>query len=483
MAGAGVGASMWRLLLLVLLCLLVMAEPRCETGDGGIVRRAFSSVSGFNDGLYSSIVGGGCEVRKIKLPGKNLTGAVSWMSLTNLSSLEVVDLSMNMLKGSVPGRFWSMPSLQHVNLAGNRIGGMVRYEIRPNSSSSSLSKLHLLNLSDNRFTNSIHLAGFSSLQTLDLSRNDLRSLPYGLDNLTDLKYLDLSGCNISGSASRLSKLKSLVYLDVSKNAMNGSFPSDFPSLHSIHFLNISMNNFTISSENATKFSPSAFIEAGIAVFLKSPPPPSPDLNRRHRRPSTGGDSSRMKAHNSTETHKLKSNRRRHKALIIGSASSAATVAAIAALCLCLCSRRRRIQRKKKKWAITKPQPPFPAIRAGKYASGPFSFETESGTWVAEVKDPASAPVVMFEKPLMRLTFSDLLAATSGFGRESQLAEPRRGGPVYRAVLPGDVHVAIKVLDRVRDIAADSAAGMFEELADVRHPNLLPLAGYCIAGTV
>lgn len=470
---------MWRLLLLVLLCLLVKAEPRCETGDGGVVRRAFSSVSGFNDELYSSVVGGGCEVREIKLPGKNLSGAVSWMFLTNLTSLEVVDLSMNMLKGSVPGRFWSMPSLQHVNLAGNRIGGMVRYEISPNSSSSSLSKLHLLNLSGNRFTNSIHLTGFSRLQTLDLSHNNLRSLPYGLDNLTDLKYLDLSGCNISGSASKLSKLKSLAYLDVSKNAMNGSFPNDFPSLHSIHFLNISMNNFTISSEKANEFSPSAFIEAGIAVFLKSPPPPSPDLNRHHRRPSTGGDSSRMKAHSPTKTDKRKPNRRRHKALIIGSASSAATVAAMAALCLCLYRRSKRIQRKKKKWAITTPQPPF----AAKYTSGPFSFETESGTWVAEVKDPASAPVVMFEKPLMRLTFSDLLAATSGFGRESQLAEARRGGPVYRAVLPGDVHVAIKVLDRARDIAADAAARLFEELADVRHPNLLPLAGYCIAGTL
>ncbi|KAF9612693.1 hypothetical protein IFM89_003168 [Coptis chinensis] len=113
-------------------------------------------------------------------------------------------------------------------------------------------------------------------------------------------------------------------------------------------------------------------------------------------------------------------------------------------------------------------------------SGPFSFQTDSTTWVADVKVATSVPVVIFEKPLLNITFSDLLSATSHFDRGTLLAEGRFG-PVYRGFLPGGIHVAVKVLVHVSTMTDQEVARELEYLGRIRHPNLVPLTGYCLAG--
>ncbi|XAR66583.1 Non-specific serine/threonine protein kinase [Bertholletia excelsa] len=442
--------------------LLAFAESSCNNTDHELVCKAFGSVPGFNSSFLSCP---SSPIKVLNFSSRNLRGTLSWRFLRNLSQLHKIDLSNNSLEGSVPGWLWScIPALVVVNLSKNRFGGSIRFE--PNTGR--FSSIHVLNLSANRFTNMAHLSAFPKLTTLDISHNDLRHLPSGFPNLTKLQYLDLSNCNISEDPKPISVLHSLQHLDVSNNRMTGYFPSDFPPLFGLQFLNLSFNNFVghIGSEEITKFGKRAFIHAGN---FSSPRPQSPQVTNPPHRPSN-----RPKPVHQKDKNQISGSKTKPMVLAL-SISSSIIVIFIVAIVYCL--HRKRERTKRNKWAISQPiHLPYKIDK-----SGPFAFETESGSaWVADIKEPSSAPVVMFEKPLMSLTFMDLIAATSHFGKESLLAEGRCG-PVYRAVLSGDLHVAIKVLEHIRGFEHGEAVAAFEDLARLRHPNILPLSGYCIAG--
>ncbi|KAG0463966.1 hypothetical protein HPP92_020035 [Vanilla planifolia] len=296
---------------------------------------------------------------------QNLSGAVSWMHLRNITTLQTLDLSGNALEGSIPGAFWSAPALIEVNLAENHLGGPLRFDG---------SSLRFLNLSSNRFTGAPDLSRLSRLRVLDLSGNQL-----------------------------------------------GEFPGDFPAVDELRFLNVSLNNLTgvASLDFLQKFGSAAFVEAGVLTD-ESPP-------TKNKKRAGGG---------------------------YGDFGSA--------VALTLYYARRRC-----------------GTRKGRTEEKDVEATAEVG-WVAAAR--WGAAVVIFEKPLMELTFADLAAATSGFGRESLMAEAGRNGPVYRAVLPGDMHVVVRVLESARPVEEKEAAAAFRDIARLRHPNLLPLLGYCISGS-
>lgn len=456
---------------ILVLSLVVAAQSTCNSTDYALVSKAFRSVSGFSISWLKSH-DPNCSYPPIKVldfSSKNLTGTISWKFLRKVSQLRTIDLSNNSLQGSVPGWFWSMPTLVEASLARNKFGGSIGFE--PTLGNGSSSSMQVLNLSDNRFTNLVKLSGFPNLQFLDLSHNHLGVLPSGFTKLIKLQHMDISSCKISGSVKPISALRSLNYLDVSNNSLNGTFPSDFPLVNSLKFLNISLNHFigSVGFDKFQRFGKSAFIRGGDFVFNTSKRAP----NHRIKTHSLTPAHKVFQKHVPLKRHKPKS---KTKALVIGLSSSSGFLLASLVFCFFFTYRRKKLA-KRNKWAISNPvQPNFKIEK-----SGPFSFETESGSsWVADIKEPTSAPVIMSAKPLMNFTFKDLIAATSHFGKESLLAEGRCG-PLYRAVLPGDLHVAIKVLEHARDIDHDEAVAMFEHLSRLKHPNLLPLSGYCIAG--
>lgn len=203
--------------------------------------------------------------------------------------------------------------------------------------------------------------------------------------------------------------------------MAGEFPGGFPAIAGLRFLNLSQNNLTgeIDSEVLDKFRSSAFLKAGIFTYVVAP-----------------------------------RERREWKKVILAAVLAGVGIFAAVFAAVCCCCRRRLKEKEE------------------------VEGEEEMG-WVREAR--CGAEVVVFEKPLMELKFGDLAAATCGFGREALMAEGGRIGPLYRAVLKGDLNVVVRVMERERDVEAAAAEAAFREVGLLRHRNILPLLGYCISG--
>ncbi|KAG5622373.1 hypothetical protein H5410_007591 [Solanum commersonii] len=289
-----------------------------------------------------------------------------------------------------------------------------------------------INLSSRNLTGIVswkYLTNLSHLHTIDLSNNSLKGSVHPLFwSISSLVQVNLSKNKLGGVVAVARSSSSIQRLDLSFNRFTnlGSVFYGFPNLTS---LDLSHNDIKILPFWFTNLTKLENLSISSCNIYGNPEPISHIKSLKHLDVSVNH-------------------------------MDAFLILAMGLVILCLYKRRKQLARKNK-WLISKPiQIPF---RMDK--SGPFSFETESGnSW----------------KPLMNLTFKDLIAATTHFGKESLLAEGRCG-PVYRAVLPGDLHVAIKVLEHARELAHDDAITLFEQLSRLKHPNLLPISGYCIAG--
>ena len=85
-------------------------------------------------------------------------------------------------------------NVEEIDLSGRNLTGSLKAEIR------SLSKLEVLNLSDNSFTGlPAEVGQLQNLVELNLSNNSLTGLPHEIGNLQNLRLLDLTGNSYSNS--------------------------------------------------------------------------------------------------------------------------------------------------------------------------------------------------------------------------------------------------------------------------------------------
>jgi hypothetical protein len=105
-------------------------------------------------------------------------------------------------------------------------------------------------------------------------------------------------------------------------------------------------------------------------------------------------------------------------------------------------------------------------------------DPEGNKWARILKGTKKIKVSMFEKSISKMNLSDLMKATNNFSK-SNVIGTGRSGTVYKAVLDDGTSLMVKRLQESQHSEQEFAAEM-ATLGTVRHRNLVPLLGFCLA---
>ncbi|XP_049386446.1 receptor-like protein Cf-9 homolog [Solanum stenotomum] len=162
-------------------------------------------------------------------------------SICNLTSLVMLDLARNNLKGAIPQCLGSIMALQVLDMSHNNLSGNIPTTFINESSLSSL------NLHGNKLEGKIpqSLTNCKQLEVLDLGDNHLNdTFPVWLGTLPQLKVLSLRSNKLHGTirTSRIENMfPELRIMDLSYNALSGNLPSSlFQHLKAMRTIDPSM---------------------------------------------------------------------------------------------------------------------------------------------------------------------------------------------------------------------------------------------------
>ncbi|KAK2404462.1 receptor protein EIX2 [Trifolium repens] len=187
---------------------------------------------------YSHCIGNVSSLQVLYLWGNQISGML--LDLSVLSSLRLLNLGDNKLIGEIPASIGSLTKLEELDLEGNSFEGVVS-----ESHFTNLSKLESLDLSRNLLTMKVSddwVPPFK-LNSFDMSSSNLNStFPIWLHTQNFLEYLDISNNNITGQIPNLElEFTKNLEANLSSNQLEGSVPSFL--LHAVA-LHLSHNKFS-----------------------------------------------------------------------------------------------------------------------------------------------------------------------------------------------------------------------------------------------
>ena len=231
---------------LAVVFLLAVASPPLYACDGGTA----VADPGSNPGLVAD-----CKVLiaiRDELAG---TGSLNWDTQLTMTSwrgvrvlgspsrVQVLDLKLSQLTGTIPAQLSQLSQLQRLYLHGNQLTGPIPVEL------SQLSQLQRLYLYRNQLTGPIPVAlnQLFQLRRLDLGQNQLTGpIPVQLSQLR-LQWLDLADNQLTGTLPEWPTdytHSNLLELDLSGNQLTGSIPRGWTQLTSLNRLDLAGNQLT-----------------------------------------------------------------------------------------------------------------------------------------------------------------------------------------------------------------------------------------------
>lgn len=105
-------------------------------------------------------------------------------------------------------------------------------------------------------------------------------------------------------------------------------------------------------------------------------------------------------------------------------------------------------------------------------------DPEGNQWAKSMKGTKAIKVSMFEKSVSKMRLSDLMKATDNFNK-SNIIGTGRTGTMYKALLPDGCPLMVKRLQDSQRSEKEFVSEM-NTLGSVKHRNLVPMMGFCMA---
>ncbi|KAL8197917.1 hypothetical protein R6Q57_030075 [Mikania cordata] len=399
----------------------------------------------------------GSAVVSIQLPDLGIDGTLGYL-LSGLTSLKTFDLSGNNIHDAFP--YQLPPNLTTLKLANNNLSGNLPYSI------SLMYNLNYLNLSHNILAQNIGdiFNNLTSLTTLDLSYNNFTGdLPNSLRSLSSISTFHAQHNQLTGSLNSLAGLP-LTDINIANNHFSGWIPKELLSVP-------------------------AFIYDGNSFDNGPAPPPPPYTtppskahNNRSRSPP-----SRTHMGSDVPSSNTGSGKKLSIGAILGISLGSAFFILFTVLVLLFC-----LLKGKKTKDTTRTSTAIPPIIGEKVNTEIQEQRTKPIASIVELKPPPtetsafdsgkSGSTKRVKSPVTTssYTVATLQTATNSFSQDNIIGEGSLGR-VYKAEFPNEKMMAVKKIDNAALSLQeeDNFVEAVSNMSRLRHPNIVPLAGYSV----